>query len=53
MKEKCLYSLKNGALIQMEFGSGEMYTNANLTDEIAGKILSYKSRGSCVFFRIT
>lgn len=40
MKEKSNYTLKNGALIQLEFGSSEMYTNANITDEIAEKFLS-------------
>ena len=51
MKERCLYSLKNGALIQMEFGSGEMYTNANLTDEIAEKYLATNPEGR-VFFSV-
>ncbi|MBV3867536.1 hypothetical protein [Phocaeicola coprocola] len=40
MKEKSEYGLKNGALLQMEFGSSEFYTNENLTDEIAEKYLS-------------
>lgn len=39
MKEKSIYKLKNGVLLQMGFGSGEFYTNANLTDEIAEKYL--------------
>lgn len=39
MKEKSDYGLKNGVVLQMEFGSSEMYTNANLTDEIAEKYL--------------
>lgn len=39
MKEKSVYKLKNGALIQMEFGSGEFYTNATLTDEVAERYL--------------
>ena len=39
MKEKSEYGLKNGVVLQMEFGSSEMYTNANLTDEIAEKYL--------------
>ena len=39
MKEKTLYRLKNGALLQMKFGSGEFYTNANLTDEAAERFL--------------
>lgn len=40
MKEKSEYSLKNGILLQMGFGSSEMYTNANLTDEVAEKYLA-------------
>lgn len=40
MKEKTVYRLKNGVLLQMGFGSGEFYTNANLTDEAAEKYLS-------------
>lgn len=39
IKEKSDYGLKNGVVLQMEFGSSEMYTNANLTDEIAEKYL--------------
>ena len=39
MKEKCNYRLKNGVLLQPEFGSSEMYTNDNLTDEVAESIL--------------
>lgn len=39
MKEKSVYKLKNGALLQMEFGSGEFYTNATLTDEVAERYL--------------
>lgn len=39
MKEKTIYKLKNGALLQMQFGSGEFYTNANLTDEAAERYL--------------
>lgn len=39
MKEKTLYKLKNGALLQMGFGSGEFYTNINLTDEAAERFL--------------
>ena len=35
MKEKCNYSLKNGVLLQVAFGSGEFITNANITDENA------------------
>lgn len=40
MKEKSEYGLKNGVLLQMGFGSAEMYTNANLTDEVAEKYLA-------------
>lgn len=40
MKEKTNYKLKNGALLQMSFGSDEFYTNANLTDEVAEKYLA-------------
>ena len=40
MKEKSEYGLKNGVVLQMEFGSSEMYTNANLTDEVAEKYLA-------------
>lgn len=40
MKEKTAYKLKNGALLQMAFGSSEFYTNANLTDEAAEKYLN-------------
>ena len=39
MKEKTIYGLKNGVLLQMGFGSGEFYTNANLTDEAAERFL--------------
>lgn len=42
MKEKSIYQLKNGVLLQMGFGSGEFYTNANLTDEAAERFLSMK-----------
>lgn len=34
MKEKCAYSLLAGFIIQ-DFENGKMYTNANLTDEVA------------------
>lgn len=40
MRDKTIYKLKNGTLLQMEFGSGEFYTNANLTDEVAEKYLA-------------
>lgn len=39
MKEKSEYALKNGVLLQMEFGKSEFYTNANMTDEVAEKYL--------------
>ena len=40
MKEKSNYALKNGVLLQAGFGSGEMYTNDNLTDEAAERFLA-------------
>lgn len=40
MKEKTIYGLKNGVLLQMGFGSGDFYTNANLTDEAAERFLA-------------
>jgi len=40
MKEKSEYGLKNGALLQMEFGSSKFYTNENLTDDIAEEYLA-------------
>lgn len=49
MKEKSIYKLKNGALLQMGFGSGEFYTNANLTDEAAERYLSMKPQGIYLF----
>lgn len=49
MKEKSNYSLKNGVLLQMEFGSNMMYTNANLTDEAAEIYLASAPKG-IVFF---
>lgn len=49
MKEKSEYGLKNGALLQMEFGSSEFYTNENLTDEIAEKYL-FKYPGNIGLF---
>lgn len=39
MKEATNYELKRGVLLQMEFGSARMYTNANLTDEVAEEFL--------------
>jgi hypothetical protein len=52
MKEKTLYALKNGALIQMEFGSGEMYTNSNLTDEVAERFLAAHPNGKVLFSKL-
>lgn len=49
MKDKCSYVLKNGALLQMKFGSGEMYTNANLTDEVAERYLAANPSGRVLF----
>lgn len=49
MKEKSSYALKNGVLLQMSFGSGEMYTNDNLTDEAAEKYLAKNPKGISLF----
>lgn len=49
MKEKSVYRLKNGALLQMWFGSGEFFTNANLTDEAAERYLNLKPQGINLF----
>lgn len=40
MKDNTIYKLKNGALLQMAFGSDEFYTNSNLTDEVAERFLA-------------
>lgn len=48
MKEKSSYTLKNGVLLH-EFGSAEMYTNANLTDEVAENYLSRNPKGINLF----
>lgn len=40
MKEKSEYKLKNGVLLQMEFGSSNFYTNDNLTNDIAEEYLA-------------
>lgn len=40
MKEKSNYAIKNGILLQPEFGNSSFYTNANLTDEVAEKYLA-------------
>ncbi len=52
MKEKCNYRLKNGVLLQPEFGSSEMYTNDNLTDEIAEKYLAKNPKGEIYFAHV-
>ena len=49
MKDKSVYRLKNGALLQMGFGSGEFFTNANLTDEAAERYLNLKPQGINLF----
>ena len=49
MKEKCAYKLKNGVLLQMEFGSSDFYVNETLTDEIAEQYLA-KYPDSILFF---
>lgn len=49
MKERSNYSLKNGVLLQMGFGSNEMYTNDNLTDEIAERYLAKNPKGFLLF----
>lgn len=40
MKEKTDYKLKNGVLLQMNFGDTTFYNNTTLTDEIAEKYLA-------------
>lgn len=49
MKEKTNYGLKNGVLLQMDFGSSEMYTNENLTDEVAERYLAKNSNRANYF----
>lgn len=49
MKEKSNYGLKNGILLQPEFGSSNFYTNANLTDEVAEKYLAKKPSNITLF----
>lgn len=49
MKEKSEYALKNGVLLQMEFGKSEFYTNANMTDEVAEKYLGKYPDGIKLF----
>lgn len=38
MREKCNYQLRAGVILHIS-GSSEVYTNANLTDEVAQKFL--------------
>jgi hypothetical protein len=52
MKEKTLYALKNGALLQFGFGKGEMITNANLTDKLAEKYLRMNPNGHIFFSKL-
>lgn len=52
MKEKCNYSLKNGVLLQIGFGSDSFYTNANLTDEVAYKYLKENPDDENLFSKI-
>lgn len=49
MKEKSNYILKNGVVLQKEFGSGDMYTNANITDEVAENYLADNPKGIMFF----
>nr|DAS23954.1 MAG TPA: hypothetical protein [Caudoviricetes sp.] len=49
MKEKSNYALKNGVLLQVGFGSSEMYTNNNLTDEAAERFLAENPKGIVLF----
>lgn len=49
MKEKCNYSLKNGVLLQVAFGSGEFITNANITDENAEAYLRNNPQDANLF----
>lgn len=49
MKKKSSYTLKNGVLLQPIFGSNEMFTNDNLTDEIAEQFLSKNPEGILLF----
>lgn len=49
MKQKSNYTLKNGVLLQTEFGSNTMYTNANLTDEVAENYLAKNPKGEILF----
>lgn len=49
MKEKCAYKLKNGVLLQMEFGSSDFCVNETLTDGIAEQYLA-KYPDNILFF---
>jgi len=49
MKDKSNYILKNGVVLQKEFGSGDMYTNANITDEVAENYLADNPKGIMFF----
>lgn len=49
MKEKSSYMLKNGTIIQAEFGSNTMYTNSNITDEAAENYLADNPEGIIYF----
>jgi len=46
------YILKNGVLLQPEFGSNKMYTNDNLTDEVAEKYLAKNPKGEIYFAHV-
>lgn len=48
-KEKTAYRLKNGVLLQMEFGSSTFYTNDNLTDKVAEEYLAKFPENSKLF----
>jgi hypothetical protein len=48
-KEKTAYRLKNGVLLQMEFGSSKFYTNDNLTDKVAEEYLAKFPENSKLF----
>lgn len=48
MPQKCNYRLKPGAVIQF-FGKSAIYSNPNLTDEIAEKYLGLNSDNKCMF----
>lgn len=52
MKEKSEYKLKNGVLLQMEFGSSNFYTNDNLTNDIAEEYLAKYSDNANYFSKM-